>query len=112
MAVGNGSRLVPGFKYLTHKIRRKNHRIFFRCGSEDHLSCFKRITAKRKVRTMLFDYTKRNYTNTTGFFNTASGIQALYTNTTGGDNTASGAFALAFNTTGSSNTASGNRPAA
>jgi trimeric autotransporter adhesin len=45
--------------------------------------------------------------NTLGPSNTASGFDALFSNTTGGSNTASGAFALSNNTTGSSNTAIG-----
>jgi hypothetical protein len=35
-----------------------------------------------------------------GYFNTASGYQALYSNTTGEGNTADGFEALGFNTTG------------
>ncbi|MGH7775368.1 MAG: tail fiber domain-containing protein [Candidatus Binatia bacterium] len=45
--------------------------------------------------------------NTTGAFNTASGVDALLGNTTGSNNTASGASALQSNTTGSNNTAIG-----
>jgi hypothetical protein len=45
--------------------------------------------------------------NTTGNFNTATGLEALYSNTTGGGLNASGARALYFNTTGNDNTASG-----
>jgi hypothetical protein len=45
--------------------------------------------------------------NTTGKFNTASGMDALYTNTSGTRNTASGYQALKANTTGTRNTASG-----
>jgi len=40
------------------------------------------------------------FRNTTGNYNTASGLSALFSNTTGGYNTASGAFALFSNTTG------------
>jgi hypothetical protein len=49
------------------------------------------------------------YFNTTGFYNTASGVVALVSNTTGFMNTAYGAEALYFNTTGNYNTASGAR---
>ncbi len=45
--------------------------------------------------------------NTSGFFNTASGTQALYSNTTGAVNTATGVSALYSNITGDSNTATG-----
>jgi trimeric autotransporter adhesin len=45
--------------------------------------------------------------NTTGNFNTASGVSALFANTTGCCNTASGVNALCSSTTGNSNTASG-----
>ncbi len=46
-------------------------------------------------------------TNNTGRFNTANGYEALYSNTTGDQNTAYGFRALYFNTTGFSNTATG-----
>jgi hypothetical protein len=45
--------------------------------------------------------------NTTGYRNTASGGQALYSNTKGYQNTAGGAYALYTNTTGYQNTANG-----
>ena len=45
--------------------------------------------------------------NTTGFENTATGVNALYSNTTGADNTANGVRALSNNSTGNSNTADG-----
>jgi hypothetical protein len=45
--------------------------------------------------------------NTTGSFNTASGVNSLINNTTGSANTASGASALFHNTTGFQNTAIG-----
>ena len=45
--------------------------------------------------------------NTTGFNNTATGVQALLSNTTGDHNTADGNAALLSNTTGFANTASG-----
>lgn len=45
--------------------------------------------------------------NTTGNYNTASGVYALISNTTGKDNTASGFQALAKNTSGSRNAAIG-----
>ena len=45
--------------------------------------------------------------NTTGNFNTATGMEALNQNTTGDNNTALGLNALARNTTGSNNTAIG-----
>ena len=45
--------------------------------------------------------------NTTGFNNTATGVQALASNTTGDHNTADGNTALLSNTTGFANTASG-----
>ena len=45
--------------------------------------------------------------NTTGFYNTACGFQALYFNTTGFQNTATGYNALAFNVSGNFNTATG-----
>jgi hypothetical protein len=47
------------------------------------------------------------YSNTTGSDNTATGLYALFSNTTGGDNTATGFLALEQNTTGSGNTATG-----
>jgi Chaperone of endosialidase len=47
--------------------------------------------------------------NTTGFFNTANGSQALLNNTTGLQNTAIGFDALTLNTTGSFNTANGSQ---
>ena len=47
------------------------------------------------------------YSNTTGSSNTGSGFQALYSNTTGTSNTASGSLALFSNTIGFDNTASG-----
>jgi hypothetical protein len=47
------------------------------------------------------------FLNTTGYYNTASGSQALYSTTSGNDNTASGSGALYSNTTGSYNTAVG-----
>jgi hypothetical protein len=47
------------------------------------------------------------YYNTTGYSNTANGLQALFYNTTGTNNTASGVSALNANTTGINNTASG-----
>ena len=45
--------------------------------------------------------------NTTGYGNTANGVQALYSNTTGNNNTANGNAALQTNTTGYDNTANG-----
>lgn len=45
--------------------------------------------------------------NTTGFYNTASGYNALYSNTTAQYNSAFGYFALKQNTTGHHNTATG-----
>ncbi len=47
--------------------------------------------------------------NTTGYYNTASGVSALESNTDGRLNTASGADALNSNTTGCVNTASGSQ---
>jgi len=47
------------------------------------------------------------FSNTTGSFNTAIGVDSLAFNTTGADNTANGAFALDSNTTGAQNTAVG-----
>ena len=47
------------------------------------------------------------YSNTTGFQNTASGVNALSSNTTGFGNTASGQAALSSNTSGTFNTALG-----
>ena len=49
------------------------------------------------------------FSNTTGFFNTANGVQALYSNTTGNSNTANGYRALFRNSTGFENTANGER---
>src|SRR2546430_15713390 len=46
---------------------------------------------------------------TLGFFNTATGFEALFTNTTGSFNTADGLSALRHNTTGEGNTANGFR---
>jgi hypothetical protein len=46
-------------------------------------------------------------TTTTGFYDTASGFQALYSNTSGPYNTATGYGALSLNTTGYNNTATG-----
>jgi hypothetical protein len=46
-------------------------------------------------------------TNTTGYQNTASGVDALLSNITGDNNTANGANALYLNTTGYFNTANG-----
>jgi hypothetical protein len=48
-------------------------------------------------------------TTTTGYYNTASGYQALLNNTTGLYNMANGTEALLFNTTGTGNTASGSQ---
>ena len=45
--------------------------------------------------------------NTTGFENTANGLNALFSNTTGNDNAATGFDALFSNTTGFENTANG-----
>jgi len=45
--------------------------------------------------------------NTSGFFDTAIGVEALRSNTTGSNNTAIGDSALSGNTTGSFNTATG-----
>src|SRR5262249_16055711 len=47
------------------------------------------------------------FSNTTGGFNTASGVEALFFNTTGSTNTASGFHALITNSTGNGNTAIG-----
>ena len=49
----------------------------------------------------------RSFSNTTGVYNTASGVEALFNNTTGVGNTAIGSFALFSNTSGSFNTAIG-----
>jgi len=47
------------------------------------------------------------YSNTTGYYNTANGMQALHSNITGNYNTANGMQALFYNTTGYQNTANG-----
>src|SRR5262249_60778290 len=47
--------------------------------------------------------------NTTGFDNTATGLNTLLSNTTGGANTGDGQGALNANTTGSFNTATGHQ---
>ncbi len=47
------------------------------------------------------------FSNTTGNYNTANGLQSLYSNTTGFNNTANGRAALYSNTTGFQNTANG-----
>ena len=49
------------------------------------------------------------YSNTTGYWNAASGFRTLYSNTTGYGNTATGFGALFGNTTGDNNTANGSQ---
>ncbi|MBK8132600.1 MAG: hypothetical protein IPK48_07755 [Gammaproteobacteria bacterium] len=49
------------------------------------------------------------FSNTTGYNNTANGVQSLYSNTTGYGNTANGYFSLYSNTTGNYNTTNGYR---
>ena len=85
-------------------------------GQTRSLATPRALQHRHRIRCALFNSTgsfntasgvNALFSNTTGDFNTASGVQALFSNTTGIDNTAIGLNALFSNTTGSDNTAIG-----